>query len=326
MDLKPQKDAPSRYLHLRGSKKPKSNIIAVGGGKGGVGKSFMSTSMALFLSQMGHRTILVDLDFGAANLHTYLGLSTPKIGLMDFLADPHMKLQQVQTRTDFHNLTLITSASDSLDLPNPSEADRSRLMSSLYSLEADYVILDLSAGTSIATLDFFLMASQQIIVMTPDPISVENAYRFIKSAFFRRVKRFEFQLNLQDEISMIMSRKDELGVRSPGDLLHYLKKKDPERGGELHKLMQDFKIQLILNQGRSPKDMELAPAVESVCKKYFGIDCSLLGMVEYDNAVWQALRRRKHLLVECPHSRLYTQLMSLSRALTIHSPAKKAVV
>lgn len=323
--MKPLNTAPAQYLHLRGNKTPKANIIAVGGGKGGVGKSFVSSSLALFLSQMGYRTVLVDLDIGAANIHTYLGMHTPKHGLMDFLADPHMKIAQAQIKTDFRNLSLISSASDSLEIPTLTESGRSRLMSSLYGHDADYIILDLSAGTSLATLDFFLMATQHIVVLTPDPVSVENAYRFIKSAFYRRVKRFEFQLNLQDEINMIMARKEELGVRSPGDLLHYLKKNDPERGGELHRLMESFKIQLVLNQGRSPKDMELAPSIESVCRKYFGISCSLLGSIEHDNAVWQSLRRRKHLLVECPHSRLYTQLMNISRTLA-QTQIKKAVV
>ncbi len=323
--MKQQKVEKSKYLHLRGQKKPKSHIIAVGGGKGGVGKSFVSSSLALFLSQMGYKTILIDLDIGAANLHTYLGLNTPENGINQFLSTPHMKLMQSKMDTNFKNLELISCASDALETPCLSESGRSRLMSSIYNLEADYVILDLSAGTQTSTLDFFLMATQHIVVFTPEPVSVENTYRFIKSAFYRRIKRFEFQLNLESEISMIMGKKDEYGVRTPGDLIHYLCKHNPEKGSELEKLMSQFKINIILNQGRSQKDLELAPSLESVCRKYFGISCELLGQVEYDNAVWQSLRRRKHLLVDCPTSRLYTQLMSISRTLT-KPHHRKAVV
>lgn len=314
--MKQQKVKKEKYLHLRGKKKPKSHIIAVGGGKGGVGKSFVSSSLGLFLSQMGHKTVLVDLDIGAANLHTYLGLRTPENGINEFLSNPHMKLNQSKTSTNYRNLELISCASDSLEAPYLSESGRSRLMSSIFNLEADYVILDLSAGTQTSTLDFFLMATQHIVVFTPEPVSVENAYRFIKSAFYRRIKRYEFQLNLESEINMIMGRKDEYGVRTPGDLIHYLGKHNPEKGGELAELMDKFRIDIVLNQGRSQKDLELAPSIESVCRKYFGIPCELLGQIEYDNAVWQSLRRRKHLLVDCPTSRLYTQLMSISRALT----------
>lgn len=323
--LKQQKEKNAKYLHLRGQKKPKSHIIAVGGGKGGVGKSFVSSSLALFLSQMGYKTVLVDLDIGAANLHTYLGIDTPKKGINEFLNTSHMKLIQAKTPTTFKNLDLISCASDALEAPHLSESGRSRLMSSIYNIDADYVILDLSAGAQISTLDFFLMASQHIVVFTPEPVSVENAYRFIKSAFYRRIKRFEFQLGLENEISMIMKRKDEFGVRTPGDLIHHLGKHNPEKGGELEVLMSKFKIDIVLNQGRSQKDLELAPALESVCRKYFGIPCELLGQIEYDNAVWQSLRRRRHLLVDCPTSRLYTQLMSISRALT-KQQKRKAVV
>lgn len=323
--LKHQKPKDGKYLHMRGQKKPKSHIIAVGGGKGGVGKSFVSSSLAIFLSQMGHKTILIDLDIGAANIHTYLGMNPPENGINEFLKKPHMKLQQFVTPTSYRNLELISCASDSLDAPHLTESGRSRLMSSIFNLEADYIVLDLSAGTHATTLDFFLMASQHVVVFTPEPVSVENAYRFIKSAFYRRVKRFEFQLNLEDEIAMIMERKNDFGVRTPGDLIHYLGKNNPEKGGELEELMNRFKIDIILNQGRSQKDLELAPALESVCRKYFGIPCEMLGQIEYDNAVWQSLRRRKHLLVDCPTSRLYTQLMGISRSL-VKSKKRKAVV
>lgn len=315
----------TNYLRLRGQKKPLSQIIAVGGGKGGVGKSFMSSSIALFLSQMGYKTKIIDLDLGAANIHTYLGLPTPKVGIDNYIKNPHMKLHQVATKTAFPNLELISCATDDPNVLEYSEFDRSRLMSGIYHMDADFIILDLSAGTHYTTLDFFLMASHPLVVMTPEPVSVENAYRFIKSSFFRRIKRFEFQLNLQDEINRIMAQKEELGVRSPGDLLYYLEKNEPERGVELQKLMQKFRIGLVLNQGRSQRDLELAPSIKSVCMKYFGISCDLLGQVEHDNAVWQSLRRRKHLLVDCPQSRLYTQLMAISRTFT-KSQTKKAVV
>ncbi|MCB0407979.1 MAG: P-loop NTPase [Bdellovibrionales bacterium] len=313
------------YLHIRGEKKPRAHIIAVGGGKGGVGKSFVSSSMAIFLSQMGYKTVLADLDFGAANIHTYLSMGVPSVGLHQFFQKPLMKLAEVQIPTGFKNLSLITCANDSMDVDQVTDKDRSRLMSSLYQLEADFIILDLSAGATASTLDFFLMATQQIVVLTPEPVSVENAYRFIKSAFFRKIKRYEHQLNLEKVLNEIMEKKDELNIRSPGDLLHYLSKHEPERGAQLSELMNQFQINLVLNQGRSQKDLELAPSIKSVCKKYFGISCELLGQIEHDNAVWQSLRRRKHLLVDCPQSRLYTQLMYISRSL-MKVKNKKAVV
>lgn len=192
-------------------------------------------------------------------------------------------------------------------------------------MKADFIILDLSAGTHSTTLDFFLMAPEQILAVTPDPSSIENAYRFIKSAFFRKIKRYEFQLNLGNLIGDLMANKSEHGIRSPADLLYFVSKKDPENGERLAKLMSTLNIHIVLNQVRTMSEVALGPSIESVCRKYFGINAHFLGHLEYDNAVWQSLRKKRHLLLEYPHSRVYAQLLGIAR--TIAGPkAKKAVL
>ena len=314
-----------QYIIQRGKKKPTSQLIAVGGGKGGVGKSFISSSLAIFLSQMGYKTVLIDLDLGGANLHTYLGQGLPETGINEFIKDPSASISDVAQRTHFRNLKLISGASESYDTTELSPTEKTRLMSEIFKLDADYVIMDLSAGTHTLTLDLFLMAQEKIVVMTPEPVSIENAYRFIRSCFYRRIKRFEYQLDLQDELKYVMGNRKELGIRTPADLLYHMNKHYPENGGELSQLMKSFSLEIVLNQGRTQNDLKLAPSIRTVCNKYFGITCELLGEIEYDNAVWQALRQRKHLLVESPHSRLYTQLMKISRQLVKHN-LKKAVV
>jgi flagellar biosynthesis protein FlhG len=303
------------YIVQRGHREPASRLIAVGGGKGGVGKSFISSSLAIFLSQMGYKTVLMDLDLGGANLHTYLGQGLPEVGINEFLANPNLKLEQVAKKTFFKNLFLISGASENYDSVELSKVQKSRLMSEIFKMKADFVIMDLSAGTHALTLDLFLMAQEKVVVMTPEPVSIENAYRFIKSCFYRRIRRFEYQLNLQEELKEIMRNRKRIGIRTPGDLLHYVQSNYPEAGEDLSDLMHKLSLNIVLNQGRTQNDMKLAPSIRSVCNKYFGINCELLGEIEYDNAVWQSLRQKKHLLVESPHSRLYTQLMKVARQL-----------
>ena len=132
-------------------------IIAVGGGKGGVGKSFVSTNISIFLANMGFSTLLVDLDLGAPNVHTYLGEEHPQTNFHDFLRGKINNLEDAAIGTKFPKLRLLSGANDHTELANISAMDQSRLMSALHTAESDFIILDLSAGTHTSTLDFFLI-------------------------------------------------------------------------------------------------------------------------------------------------------------------------
>ena len=313
------------FTYLRGQVDPLATIIAVGGGKGGIGKSFVSSSIALFLSHMGFETTLVDLDLGAANLHTSLGVGIPNIGINEFLDNKELTLDDVTTKTNFPRLSLIAGSTENYNVTALSNEQKTRVMSAFYKLNTKFIVLDLSAGTHDTTIDFFLCANRRIIVMTPEPSSIENAYRFMKASFYRRLKRFEFQLHLEELIDGVMSNKSQWGIRSPADLLRVVCEQDPTNGERLRRHMEQMQFELLLNQSRSFKDTELGPQVKSVCQKYFGVPCDLIGQLDYDNAVWQSLRKKKPLLIEYPHSRLYAQLLSISRRLT-NAHSKKVAV
>jgi flagellar biosynthesis protein FlhG len=300
-------------IQLRGQVEPKSHIIAIGGGKGGVGKSFISSSLAIFLAHMGYKTCAIDLDLGSANLHTSLGAGLPPKGVGDLILNPQMQLEDLVSPTPFPNLSIISGASDDLMMADIPIADRSKLMSSIFNLDTDFIILDLSAGTHQSTIDFFLMAQTKLVVMTPDPSSIENAYRFMKAAFHRRIKRFEFQLQIEELVADIMANKAKYSVRSPSDLIKAITEVDGPKGAKLQSLMTQMEFQIVLNQARSYKEAELGASVQSVCNKYFGVPCSVIGQIEHDNAVWQSQRKRRHLLIEYPYSRLYAQLMGMAR-------------
>lgn len=297
----------------RGLELPASQIIAVGGGKGGIGKSFVSSSLGIFLSNMGFKTLMIDLDLGGANLHTSLGISPNERGLDDFFRSDEANLIDFSTETPFNNLRLISGFNENNESANISIEDKSRLMSAIFRQPADFIILDLAAGTHQSTIDFFLMANQKLVVLTPEPSSIENAYKFMKAAFYRRMKRFEHELKIEHITNDLMAKKQELGIRSPAHLIQVLSEAHPLQGIRLKETMQQLQYQIVLNQVRSFKDQDLGASVQSVCYKYFGTPSHLLGQVDFDNAVWQALRRRKHLLIEYPHSRLYAQLMKMAR-------------
>lgn len=310
---------------IRGSTDAGSVIVAVGGGKGGIGKSFISSNIGIFLANMGFNTVIIDLDLGAPNLHTTLGEPPPTKNFHDYLSGKYENLASTAVSTQFPNLRFISGANDHKELANMNVLEQSRLMSALYNIEADFTILDLSAGTHTTTLDFFLMAHRHLVALTPDPTSIENAYRFMKAAFYRRIKRYERQLQLQSLIANLMSDTEKNKIKIPADLMRTIIKHEPTSGQRLQEIMNTLRFDIILNQTRGSKEVQLGGSIEAICRKYFGVPSHLLGHINHDNAVWQALRKRKPLLLESPNSAIYSQILGISRDLA--SPhLKKAVV
>ncbi len=310
-------------IDLRGKTKPGATIIAVGAGKGGVGKSFFSSSLAYFLAQMGHKTLLIDLDLGAANLHTWLGEGLPPVGINEFIQNENLTLKDVIHHTQKSNLSLISGATDVMMQSDLTDQQKSRLMSAIYNHKTDFIILDLGAGTHGTTLDFFLMAEQHVVLFTPEPSSIENAYRFMKAAFYRKLKRYDHRLELDRMISDMT--KEKMAIKSPAELLRSLNTRFPEIAPLLEEVTNQLNFQIVLNQIRTAQDRQLGKGIRSVCERHFGLNCSYLGALSYDNAVWQSLRQKKHLLVANPYSHLYAQIMGLARKLADPTQRKSMV-
>lgn len=315
----------AEFMQLRGRIEPGSQIIAVGGGKGGVGKSFVSSSLAIFLAQLGFDTIAVDLDLGGANLHTYLGVPLNGRGINEYIVDSQIEFRDLFQQTQWPKLKMISGTSEVFDVANIDDAQKSRVMSAIYHNKADFTVLDLSAGTHQSTLDFFLMARHKVTVITPDPSSVENAYRFLKASFFRKLRRYEHQLQLKNQIDELLDNKNTHNIRNPSDLMRALVEREPVLGLKLKNIINDLNFEVVLNQARTRQEMDMGMALQSVCNKYFGFPCEFLGSLEYDNAVWQSLRQKHHLLMANRQSHLYAQLMGITRKIVKIQPPTKTV-
>ena len=313
------------FTPLRGRVEPGSTIIAIGGGKGGVGKSFVSSSIAIFLAQLGYDTLAIDLDLGGANLHTSLGAPLSNRGINEFILNPDLEFKDLIQDTSWPKLKLISGSSDVVDVANVDELQRSRVMSAIFRYKTDFTVLDLSAGTHHSTIDFFLMAKHKVVVITPDPSSIENAYRFLKASFFRKLRRYEHQLQLKNQIDDLLNNKAQHGIKNPNDLIRALVQREPVLGLKLKNILSELNFEIVLNQARTRQELDLGHSLTSVCNKYFGFPCELLASLEYDNAVWQSLRQRNHLLMANRQSHLYAQLMGLTRRL-VKSHQLKAVV
>ncbi len=168
------------------------DIWAVAGGKGGVGKSVVAANLALAAAQSGLRCLLVDADLGGGNQHTLFGERAPSQALDAFIAGEVSSLASVLKPSRLPGLTLAFTRCDTAGAANPKHSQKQKLIRSLRKAdEFDLVVIDLGAGTSFNTLDLFLAARVHLVVTTPEPTAVQNAYGFIKCAAQRARTREE---------------------------------------------------------------------------------------------------------------------------------------
>jgi flagellar biosynthesis protein FlhG len=274
-------------------------VISIGGGKGGIGKSLISANLGIELARRGKRVVLVDADLGGANLHTTLGIDLPRRTLSDFIERKAPKIEDVVTPTGVENLGLVSGALDHLDAANPKYAQKMRFLRHVQQMDVDYAILDLGAGTHANVLDFFLVSDHGVLVLVPEPTAVENAYRFVKAAFWRRLRSVSAVYGYDPLLRAVM---DGGTFRSPVELVSTLSERDPEAGRNLAKQLASFRPRLVVNQARTPQDAEIGLAVVSAWRKYFGLEMDLLGTISYDDEMWRSIRARRPLLLERPEA------------------------
>jgi flagellar biosynthesis protein FlhG len=272
-------------------------VISIGGGKGGIGKSLISANLGIELARRGKKVVLVDADLGGANLHTTLGVDVPRRTLSDFIERKVERIDDVITPTSVENLGLVSGAMDHLDVANPRHAQKMRLLRHVQQMDVDYAILDLGAGTHSNTLDFFLVSDHGVLVLVPEPTAVENAYRFVKAAFWRRMRNVAQVFGYDALLRAVMGS---ASFKSPVELVQSIAQRDADAGRNLARQLAAFRPRLIVNQARTAQDADVGQAVVAAWRKYFGLEMDYLGFIHYDDEMWRAVRARRPLLVERP--------------------------
>jgi len=279
-----------------------SRLVAVGGGKGGVGKSVLAVGLAWALASRGHSCVLVDADLGAANSHTLLGMEHPKRSLEDLFLRRVEHLDEILEPTLQPNLKLVSGARGMLEAANLPHAQKLKLIRKLGALRSEFILLDLGAGTSFNVLDFFLAADVGLAVAQPTPIAIENLYTFLKAAFFRVYKRALKQLATSGVAAELLVHLTRGGYRSPRDMLEQACRLDAELGRGLHDAMARFAPRLILNQVRRSEEKQLGAQMAIACEEFFGRPVSFLGAVQRDDRVLDAVQSRRCVLEAYPRS------------------------
>jgi flagellar biosynthesis protein FlhG len=282
--------------------KKQKHIWAIAGGKGGIGKSFVTANLGIALCERGKKVIVVDADLGGANLHTLLGVPQPSSSLDDFIRKGMRSIKGVLTETGIPNLRLIAGAHDILALSNPKQSQKQKIIRHIKSLDADHIIIDLGTGMSPHVFDFFLISENGIFLVTPEPTSLENAYRFIRGVFFHRWMNMATSNAVKKIIEVAMDGNNLEGIRTPFDLLARVERMDKEAAKMFKESMTDFKPRLIINQARNRKEAELGFAIRSVSRKYFSLELNFVGHILYDYNVYLSVQRGRPFFSDYPSS------------------------
>jgi flagellar biosynthesis protein FlhG len=265
-------------------------LWSIGGGKGGIGKSIFTLGLGISLARLGQKIIVVDADLGGANLHTLMGVRYPPQTLEDFLLKRVQRLEDIIIETGVKGIGLICGADDILGAANPTYAQKVRILSQIEELDADMVLLDLGAGTSFNTLDFFNYCPGKICILTSQATSLQNGYGFITSALYRHLSR-EFAKD-QEFLELLWesdNKDSETEVSSLKEILDYLRDKDPGLYARLKHLLDDYQIQLVVNQVKTERDTMSGLIIREVASKYLNIQPEILGHISYDLAVEAAV-------------------------------------
>ncbi len=156
-----------------------TKIFTVTSGKGGVGKSNFTLNFALTLQSMGNKVLIFDADIGLANIDVLMGAS-PKYNLYHLLKKEKSIWEIIHT--GLNDIQFIAGGSGFQDLIRLSENELDYFVDQITQLNGhvDYIIFDTGAGLSKETLKFILAAQETIVVTTPEPTSITDAYAIIK--------------------------------------------------------------------------------------------------------------------------------------------------
>lgn len=179
-------------------KKPDARFICVSSGKGGVGKSNLTLNLSIKLAQMDKRVLIIDADLGLSNIEVLLGVM-PRYNLSHILNGSQNITEIIMS---VHDVDIISGGSGILDVTNLGEESLSRLIEAFQSLNDlyDYIFIDTGAGIDRSVMSFISAVSEVIVVVSPDPTSITDAYALIKNANFNE-KQVYVIINMSENIT-----------------------------------------------------------------------------------------------------------------------------
>ncbi|AHH05054.1 MinD/ParA family protein [Borrelia miyamotoi] len=289
-------------------------IIPVASGKGGVGKSLFSANIAICLANEGKKVLLVDLDLGGSNLHSMLNI-IPKKSIGTFLKTK-IPFNNIIIESNIKNLSFIAGDSDIPELANIAIFQKKRIINNLKNLNYDYLIIDLGAGTTFNTIDFFLMSNRGVIVTIPTVTATMNAYLFLKNAIFRLISKvFIKETKAYKIISDIKKDSSDLQKIYIPNLLLKIEAYDPDNYAKFMKIFSQFSPFIIFNMLNTPDDIKKTEKILKSAKNYLNVNLQSIGSIYKDELVDKALNYQIPITIYKPTSLTSKSMQKIAKKL-----------
>jgi flagellar biosynthesis protein FlhG len=300
-----------------------TRVIAVTGARGGAGRTVIASNLALYLSTIGRKVVLVDADPSGANLHTCLGMRKPisllRAGRLGVRRAGSGLIEEVTVRTPYPGLRLLHAGLDEPGLAAGRSERLAKLISKMRGVDTDYVVIDMGVGTSRDVVDAYLAADMALFVTLPEPSALENTYQFFRAAFVRFVRQRAKEAGEHDVLQKHLRA---LGsAPSPLDLYRELTRQRAPAAAVVREAMEAFRPYLIINQTRLRADLQLGFDMQSAGLRRLGLSIEYMGHIDHDDTVWTCGRNRRPLLLEVPGAKSSKKLEKIARRVLALEPA-----
>jgi flagellar biosynthesis protein FlhG len=266
-------------------------VVAIGGGKGGVGKTVLAASIGMGLAMLKRQVVCIDADFAGANLRNALGIRNPEKTYGDFLLRGEPLESVLTPYPGMESLRILCGADGAVESSQMPHAKKEKLIRHLRRLDADFIVIDLGAGSHYAILDLFLEADLGIVLINPDPLSILESYNFVKQAFFRKLLR-EFHDDPDGVLPIIKRHANAETYKNPSgleQLLGELNPSHPEARLRIETVLGRFHPALLINKAGREEDEANGLAVRAAARDLLGVDMPYLGKIRRDDAVVTSL-------------------------------------
>ncbi|MBX2988208.1 MAG: P-loop NTPase [Bdellovibrionaceae bacterium] len=281
-------------------------------GKGGAGKTFVTSSLAITLTKLGYSVIIVDLDAAGANVHTALGQNPAPVSLRNWL-EGQKDLAGIVTPTNLPRLSFVQGLWDSWCPIELSVENMRKLAAELRTLRCDFVLVDLGPGATEAHLELFRGADEKILVSTPEPTSIEKTYRFLE-AYICSTLRDSARPEAFEDLLKTLREHRHRRHKKPFSFRGHLREHEGFQIDHFEALSRS-PVRLVINACRSQVNAELGYSMKSVCSKYYDLGLDFLGALDFDNAVWQSVKNKEQVLIAQPFTPLAGQFLAVCKHL-----------
>ena len=183
------------YATLKEDRKNRQEVVGVASGKGGVGKTTLAVNVGILLAKRCKKVLIFDADLGLSNVNILLGV-VPRYNLLHVF-EGRKSLEEVICSTQY-GVDIIAGGTGFSELANLTDGERMLLMQQMNALEGyDYIIIDVGAGVSENVTSFLKLADKVLVVTTPEPTAITDAYGMIKCLAVR---------SLRDKVHLVINR------------------------------------------------------------------------------------------------------------------------